>query len=498
MKARKVILVLCAILLVALSFVSCKKKQETTVYYHSATSRVSLSSSTKISLNGYSFDSFLSNGMIKISEKRGSLTYYGVLTDHGDSVLPVEYVSLVASGNFFAAEGESKHYVFSKNGQELASFDEEIEVSDVGMGYFSVKTKSGAYLYNAEGKNMLPGTLLDPSYRFSVCGNFAMARSSEKGGTFLFHLRTSDTFQSFLDTSERNYLVAYMGGNDFIVVTTDRLASADGCDVEITRDGSPVYYKQTVRRYTFGISDPTVLSPGRFIVKINNRYTVGLTEEDRENFGLLDGYSAVSYYVTEGRKASGALNHYVTDATLKEIKAMPEGVSALLTPVDGIAAALTDAGAILFLNESAEVVGRIDDAVYQNVFFSGEVVTASKVTDSGVVRLGAFDSKGKVVLPFEYSYISAFVGGKAVASKGGKAYVVTTSGAESYVGDYPMPHYFDGFYQTTSGDKVGATSFDGTVLIPAEYASFAAVLRYKNTVLAAVTLDTVTDVYRFN
>ena len=497
MKFKKVLLVICVTLLVALSLLSCKKDEQVT-YYRSISARQALTSSTKVSLNGYSFDSFLSGGRIKVQETRGDFTYYGVLSDRGESIIPVAYVSLDAVGNFFVAEGgeeQPNNFVFSKEGRELCSFDEAIEVADVGAGYFSVTTRTATQLYDAAGKNVLPGTLLDDSYQFSVCGNYALARSTEKGGNFIFNLRTSDTMKTFFDSGSRTHLVAYAGGNDFIVVVTDRLESADGCDIEINRGEGPLYYKQTVRRYTMGISEPGTLTPGFFIVKINNRYSIGLTEEDRENYALLDGYSAVSYYVTEGTKASGALNHYVTDASLKVIKAMPEGVSALLTPVDGIAAAVNDKGAILFLNESAEVVGRIEDAVYQNVVFSGEVVTASKMTESGV-RLGGFDREGKVVIPFEYSYISAFVGGKAVATKGGKAYVLTNKGEATYIGDYTLPHYFDGFYQSVSGDMVGATSFEGKELISPNYTTFTAVWRYENVVLVALTIGSITDVYR--
>ena len=53
-------------------------------------------------------------------------------------------------------------------------------------------------------------------------------------------------------------------------------------------------YKQIVRRYTVGVENPVTLDPGRFIVQIANRYSIGLTEADRASFSLKDGFNAVA------------------------------------------------------------------------------------------------------------------------------------------------------------------------------------------------------------
>ncbi len=493
-------MILCALVLVALSAVSCKKKTESASYFRSVSSARALTSSVKIDLKGASFDEFLNRGLIKVKSVEEEGVRYGVMNQAGESILPVSYRSVTCSGDFLIAEGGeevSRHHVFSLDGTLLYVSDDEIEVTDVGGGFFSVVTKSTSYLFNGKGENVLPGSLLDQSYAFSACGNYVLARSAEKGRTFVFHTLTSDIIYSFFDSETTSYVVAYLGGSDFAVVKTD-LADAADYDVALDRGAEgKKYYKQTVRRYTAGVSDPAVLSTGRFIVKIFNAYSVGMTEEDREGFSLKEGFQGVAYYETVGKTASGALSYYIGDASLKELKALPAGVSPLATFVNGTAAVSNASGAICFLNESAEVTGVIDDAVYQDVFFSGEVVVASKVTESGVLRRGGFDKSGKNVIPFEYSYISSFVGGKAVVSKGGKAYVMTSSGAETYVGDYTMPHYFDGFYETRSGDFVGATSFDGVPLIAPTYQTFSAVRRYGDSVYVALSLGAVTDVYRF-
>ena len=490
-------IILCA-LVAALTFVSCKKPQKTSDLYRSGTPRQALTSSTKISLSGYSFDSFLDRGMIKVTETREGVDYYGALGEMGEVVLPVSYTALTSSGDFLVAEGADGYSVFSRSGKRLTTAEEYIEVNDVGGGYFSVTDRQYTYLYNAEGQNVLPGTQLDTTYEFSACGNFALAVSQTKGNVFVFHVLTSDIVLSFFNNESTKYSIAYVGGNDFVVIK-NRVVTSSDYDLVLDRgsEGS-VYYKQTVSRYTAGVESPVTLSPGRFLVQVANRYSIGVTEEMRAGFSLNEGYQAVSYYKTDGKRASGALGYYVADASLAEKRAMPDGVSPLFTPVNGTAATLTSSGAIVLLNENAEVTGAIDDAVYQDVLFSGEVVTASKQLESGVVRRGGFDKNGRVVIPFEYSYISAFVGDKAIATKNGKAYILTTSGAETYVGDYSFPHYFDGFYQTDEGGFAGLTSFDGVRLVAPSYQGIEDVRRYGDAVYVALYIGSATDVYRLS
>ncbi len=499
MKAKKVLLVLCALVMVALCAVSCKKKQEPTVFYTSVSPRQALTASTKISLKGYAFESFLDGGLIKVSETRGDVKYYGALNDAGETVLPVSYTMLSSSGSFIVAEGGdevSRHYVFSQKGALLLTSDNMVEATDVGGGYFSVQDNNSACLYNAKGEDVLPGAGLDETYAFSVCGNFALAVSRTKGIVFVFHVLTSNVVLSFFDNDTTKYSVAYVGGNDFIVIKNDVVTASD-YDLALDRgtEGT-VYYKQTVSRYTVGVSSPVTLSPGRFLVQVANRYSVGVTEEMRAGFSLKEKYNAVSYYKAEGKRATGALAYYIADNSLAEQKSMPDGVSLLFTPINGIAATLSSSGAIVFLSDSAEVVGKIDDAVYQDIVFSGDVVTASKVVESGMARRGGYDKNGNLVIPFEYSYISAFVGGKAIATKNGEGYVITTSGAETYIGEYSFPHYFDGFYPSTAEGFVGVMSLDGVSLVSPAYQGFDAVRRYGNAVYVALYIGEVVDVYR--
>ena len=494
-------MILCALVLVALCGASCKRKQEPTVFYTSSSSHRALTTSSKVSLSNYTFDSFLNRDLIKVSEMREGEEFYGVLNGEGEVILPVSYTSLSCEGDFLVAEGgeqTSEHYVFDLTGKQLAVLPSLTAVADIGGGYFAVVDGNASTVYNGKGENVLPGTELDETYEFSSCGNFILAQSRQKGRTFVFHALTSDVLLSFFDTETTEYVVAYMGGADFVALKNDAVDASSDYDIVINRGEGATYYKQTARRYTVGVSSPTVLSPGRFIVSIANRYSIGYTEEDRRSFSLKEGNHAVSYYKTEGKTASGALAYYVADGSLQERKAMPDGVSPLLSPINGVAAALSSSGAIVFVNESGDVVNEINDAVYQDIVFSGEVVVASKIVSSGVVRRGALDKTGKVVVPFEYSYISAFVGERAIAAKEGRSYVITSSGAQSYVCDESFPYYFDGFYRVTVGEFIGVVSFEGVSLVPASYQGFAAVRRYGNVVYVALTIGSVIDVYRLS
>lgn len=504
MKAKRVLLILIVLILCVTVAVSCKKKEEQETplsFYRSASPRQALTTSVQVSLQGYSFDSFLEGGKIKVAEideNNSANTLYGVISGRGEIILPVKYTSLKSVGSFFLAEGGeeiSRHYVFSEDGRELYVSDEAIGVIDVGEGYFSVSTATASYLLNENGENVLPGTHMEPSCRYSVCGEYVLAKNEAKKETFIFHAKTSNVLLSFFDSDAKTHLVVYVGGKEFIDVFSERLESSEGADVEINRDSGVYYYKQTIRRYNAENGASVLLTPGRFIVRIDNRYTLS-DVSGRESFLLEEGYNAVAYYAIEGRKASGSLNYYIADASLSVLKDLPEDVSARLNFVNGLAAAVNGSGSILLLDDKADVKLKIDDAVYQDVVFSGEVVTASKVMENGTVRRGAFDLSGKVVVPFEYSYISEFVGGKAVATKAGVAYLLSSGGEAVYIGDYTMPHYFEGFYQTTSGDMVGAASFDGKTLIPPVYFAVTEYARDGNTVYVALSVDSVTDVYR--
>ena len=126
-------------------------------------------------------------------------------------------------------------------------------------------------------------------------------------------------------------------------------------------------------------------------------------------------------------------------------------------------------------------------------------MTASKVLSSGSRKIGGFDQTGKEVIPFEYNYISEFIGGKAVAVKQGKAYLIDTAGGATYIGDNDFPYYWEGFYEDVTDGTLGLTSFNGVELLPHRFTGLLGVKRSGNEVFVALrTSEGKTEVYRLS
>ena len=497
MTRRKTLVILLIVVLLFSLFACRKKKTEPVVFYREQSSNPALTQSSVVSLGGYAFSSFAERGMIVVSEKKDGETRYGVVNDRGEIVLPVLYSSISMAGDYFFAQGnlsDALYYVLDLKGNVIYKTNEYIEIADACDGFVSVTEDSYVSLYNGKGENVFPGNNLDYSYEYRSCGDFVIAKSKKRKNTFVFHTRTGETKLSFLGSDSTTYTVDYLGGNDFSVIRDDVVSSEKDCDYALTRGVETTYYKQTVYRYTVGVDKPTIVKAGRPLYSVGSRYSSGLTAEDREKYPLKEGYFAVRYYVTDGKKANGSLAYYLGDASLSEEGALPEGISPVLRMLDGLAAAASPSGAIYFVNDKLEVACKIDDAQYQAVVWSGAAVTASKLGENGVRKIGGFDREGREILPFEYSYISAFVGGKAVATKEGKAYLTDLTGKLEYLADETMPFVWDGFYERREGDKTSLISFDGVTLLPVGYDRIVGARRYDNRVFVALSVGEVTDV----
>ena len=497
MKGKKC-LVIVLILLLAFSLFSCRKKQETTEYYRNFSSRPALTTAKKISLQGYRFDSFLNRGMILVSETQGSDKRYGVIGEQGELVLPVKYSSITMTGDFFLARGnldETLYSVIDLKGDAILETNNYIEISDVGDGMVAVIEDSYATLYNEKGENVLPGSNFDYSYDFVSCGDFVLVKSAKRNSAFIFRTRTSENLLRFIGSEDTEYSVDYLGGNDFVVICNERVSAKTEGAVAFVKGSETTYYLQKVYRYTIGVEKPTRLETDRFLYSVGSRYSFGLTEEDREYYPLKEGVFSVRYYVTDGGKADGSLAYYIGNDSLSELGSLPEGVSPLVKMVDGLVAFGAPSGAIYFVNDALEVVKVIDDAQYQSVVWYGDAVIASKIGESGVRKFGGFDRAGGTILSFEYSYISAFVDGKTVVTKEGKAYLADGKGSFEYLAEESVPFAWDGYYEIREGSRAGLRSFGGVTLLSPSYDEVAGARRYGNRVFVAMSIADVTDIF---
>ena len=249
-----------------------------------------------------------------------------------------------------------------------------------------------------------------------------------------------------------------------------------------------------MKKYTIGESAPRTLSFDKPIYSLTDRYAFGVTQEERENYPLNEGYFALRYYVTKGKDSDGSLAYCLTDASLNELASLPEGISPVQRMVNGACAVVGESGKLYLVNDKLEVVKTFEDSAYQSVSYSGSVVTASKIAANAL--RGCYDANGQVVVPFEYSYISDFFGGKAAASKGGKTYLVGVDGSVSYLSDEAFPYYWQGFSVTTVSGKIGLTSFEGKELVSPAYDSLGGVKRVGSEMAVALSADELWTIYR--
>ncbi len=494
-RALKSISCLIATLLLACALFSCSGKSGNGAYFVSRSSRKALSGALSVPLGGNRFESFLNRGYIKVSSGTGESLRYGVLDKDGQAVLPLEYTSVSMDGDFFLVQGslyDSLYAVLNRQGEKIYGSNEMLNISDAGGGYVRIVQSGEALLYGSNGQNVLPGTSLDDSYEYSVCEHYVIARSESKHNAFVFSARSSEILLCFYGNSSTDYEVAYLGGKRFAVLQSKAVSESAKHKIAI----GGYYLDQTVYLYTIGESLPRTFALDKVLVTVRDRYAVGVSEEARENYPLSAGYYCVSYYNEVNGVADGTLSSYIADSSLKEIKAVPAGIGYVLSMTDGMTAEIEPStGAICLINDKLELVKKINDAIYQDLVFSGDILTTSKVV-SGARRIGGYDLSGNQVIPFLYTYISEFYGDKAVAVRDHKAYILDKSGKEEYVAERDLPYSWEGFYEYQEGEKMGLKSFDGQTLLAALFDSLVGEKRVGEETFVALLRDGVYEVYR--
>lgn len=493
MKRGKFLCVLTVIVLLLSLLCSCQSEEKKEEFYHSRSARAPLTDVLRISLGEYRFVSFLKRGLIEVASGEGDDERFGVMDGAGRIVIPAEYGSFSMTGDFLLATGDSSGYlynVFNKEGKLVYHTNKYIDIDDVGGGCVRILEEGDALLYDDEGKNLLAATSLDKSFDYSVCEDYVIAKNSRT--VLLLDARTGAILRTFSSASSAVTYddVAYVGKGELILLRNERVSSEKDCTV--VKDGN--YLKQTILKYSIGKASTRTLSLDRHIVSIGTPYSFGNTQEDRENYPLASGCFAVAYYETENKVAVGT-SHYIGDANLSVVKTLPESANPLLSMIDNVAALCAPSGKIYLVNDKTEVLATIDDAVYQDVRFSGSVLTASKVVD-GIRRSGGFDLDGRQVIPFEYTYISEFIGGKAIAVKQEKVYLIDAAGTERYLSEARILYYWVGFYETSADGKIGLASFDGEELLPTSFDGVRAVSFYGDEVFIALSKGESDEIYR--
>ena len=495
MKRLRAFLALLLIPILLFALVSCKKKNESEgeAFFLSSSPRRALTSKIEVSLGEYSFVEFLNRGVIEISEG----DCFGALDRDGRTLIEPIYSALSMTGDFFFAEGDLERGLYSilnLKGELIYSSDLPLSIQDVGEGCVSVEENGRTILFNEKGEDLLAGTSLESTYKYSVCGDWIAARNNAGKSIFFFRRTTGDNVLALYGAENTTYDFVYLGGKDFLILREEKVASTESYTYSIVESGETHYYRQTLQVFSMEGSTPHTINFDGAICSMHNRYSLGISAESRENYPLKDDYLIVRRYKLQSKVTDGSVLSSVTDLSLREVASLPNGELPLIRPIDGLAAVEGETGEIYLVNDRLELKKTLRDSRYQSVVFSGNVITASDLSTGG--KRGCLDKEGNVVIPFEYSYISDFYGDKAIAAKDGKTYLIGTDGSATYLTEESFPYFWLGFYERTEGEKIGLVSFSGDLLVPVLFDSVSGFGRYGGEIFVAMKSGTRETVFR--
>ena len=497
MKKLRALLVILTVVILLLSFCSCKKEvEQSSSYYVAASPNPALTTKIEVPIEGYTFVTFLNRGVIEITDESGA--YYGAMNRDGKVLIePTRFSGLSMEGDFFLAEGnleEGLYAVLNLNGEVVYSSFKALSITDVGEGCVRIEEDGLSCLFNEKGEDLMGATSLDSTYEYSVCKDYITARSKTRKNAFVFERSTGDTLLSLYGGTSISFDLAYLGGKNFLVIREESVDAKSDYSYSIKEGESTRYVRQTLQVHSLDGSNPRTVTTEGPLYSLTDRHSFGVTQQARENYPLKEGYFVLRTYRLNGKSADGSVNCCVTDASFTPLARLPEELNPLIRPVNGVAAVTGAEGVIYLVDGELNLLKTFDDATYQSASISGTMITATKL-GSGSKR-GCLDMNGNVVIPFEYSYISEFFGKYAVASKGGKSYVVGTDGSIREIAEENFPYYWLGYYETTAAGKIGIASLDGSELVPTAYDTLEGVGRYGGEVFVALKKDGKTTVFR--
>lgn len=500
---KKLFAILCALIALTLIAFGCKDKpQETEGYYRLFASHIAPTSAEKTDLFGYTFESFLSRGYVLISTTQEDNTLYGVVDAEENTLLfePI-YADVKMVGDFFLLSPGSDnggYRVASRKGTILSNTPEEPVIEDIGQGYVSVATGSRSIVYDANGAEALASNLMNADYEYTACGNFMIACDSVKGNYQVFNLHTGEVKLSLYPAAGTTISLYYAGGNDFIAIYDVESDSEGNYDYTMQfGDGSTAHLKQTIYRMTIGVESNHILPIGSFVASLTSRYSFGKTEADREIYPLQDGYFTMGIYNVTDKVADGSIRYVVTDASLNVLAELPDGIRPDTFATDGYFLSGLQSSSVRLYNEKLENVLTFSDGPYHSAVLSDGVIVLCKLIN-GTPLYSAVDTNGSTLINYKYSYLSAFISGKAIGVRDRKSYLVGKDGSEVYLADNAYPYYWDGYYERTENGRIGLNSYNGTLLIPASYEAVESYTRSGDTVYVAMKIGNAVDVYKLH
>ncbi len=432
--------------------------------------------------SGYYPVEILSGGIIKISDVAEEGGNVGLCSSNGAVLVPAEYAAIVQSGPFFMAyqtgDNGRTYFFFYRNGSSIPITidDEEVVMYALSDKFFVVKNTVDSQVFDKDGKAYF-ATMLSASTDYTVGDNYIIACNSKTNLNSIYD--TSDGYarhiKSYFGDYERNlyYNLIYQGGGKFLAIA-NYIAGTSNYSYRVSTEKGDVCYGQRLYSYNAETDESADINADFHILSITNRYSQGLTYEEKAAFSLQDGYNSVWVAETDEDKYLSASVAYVMNSDCILTVRFQESLSAeLLTYKGGLGFsgnALADYSAGLFGLDGKAVWSVQGSYQYQN--YNNGYLVAGRVQD-GVTRYGAFDSDGNVAIPFDYEFLSSFAEGYAVGKTAENWVIVDKDGNTVVIDGFEgkLTALFAYTYSFTAGGKVGVRSYAGEELIGAEYAA---------------------------
>lgn len=399
-------------------------------------------------------------------------TRYGVLRG-GDTVLPFQYTAIERVGDFlvgrYRAEDVVSIEVYDATGHLLVGTDDtSAGVRAVGDDYFVLYTDSKAQMFDGEGKAFFHDGVLLPTDAVSQCGDYFL--TAHKGNAYTIWDGPNVLRRRF-EAADTRYLVAYVGERFLVTALTAGTADSHTY-VEVTDEGTQ-YFVQQAWWYDPVTDALTPLSLDYVLLAVRNPYTPGLSAAAIESLSLQAGYSAFVVAELNTYGVHTADRYYVADANAALWVRYPTGINAdaIYYRSDlGCVGSAADGGTALLYDLAGNLVWQNSEHAYATMRWQSGRFVASYHRD-GVTRYGAFDSAGKVAVPFQYDYLSPYVDGRAVARVGSQYYTVDATGRQLGTVSIACPEHWLGFglYTYIQGGKVGVKNLTGAVVEPAQW-----------------------------
>lgn len=410
---------------------------------------------------------------------------FGLWRD-GQMVLPCRYVAMRRNGQYIFTQfyGPDEVYmdVRDREGEVIAGTTDSTAGLYALGDYFVLYTDSAAQMFDSQGNACFADGVLSAGDAVSVCGDYVLTANTAMGMYSVWQLYASQRGvmaflrHRFYDETLR-YQVAYVG-NRFLVTAIGEGTAQDYTYIEV-QEGVAHYMRQQAWWYD---ATRDTLAPARLdyvLLSVKNKYTPGIGEAEVRAMHLNEGYSVAVVAECNDYKVHEGERYYAINGDANLWVRYPAGINpTAIFFRDGVGFVGSAAGgsAAVLYDMAGNLLWQRRDYAYATMTWQGGRMVCSRIED-GVLRYGALDEAGNVVIDYVYDYMSPFFDGKCVARREGQYYLLNGAGAMveivSLAGNEQWLAY--GLYAFERDGKMGVRNLAGQELLDARFGAIEAV-----------------------